>query len=117
MNRYGDFVWSRGETRDLSKAEFRAPPHVDPPYEGSVNVSHYSFIDSRGGEYKYKKAGNGLFVYSAKEIVFLCTTSALLVLIPRPLLPRLERRGPELSLIADISLSGSPERDVAAATE
>ena len=28
-----------------------------------------------------------------------------------------ERRGPELSLITDISLSGTPERDVAAATE
>ncbi len=62
-NRYGDFVWSRGETRDLSKAESSGLlSHVHPPLRGSAKVTTISFVDSQGGEHKYKKTSNGLFV-------------------------------------------------------
>lgn len=41
-NRYGDFVWSRGETRDPSKAEDSGLlPHVPLRYESSANVHHH----------------------------------------------------------------------------
>ncbi len=42
-NRHGDFVWSRGETRDPSKAENRAASPTCPPFTGSaIVVYHYS---------------------------------------------------------------------------
>lgn len=62
VDRYGDFVGLRGETRNPSTAEIRGTsPHVPSRIVGSA-IAHTEIVDSQGGRYKHKKAPRGVFL-------------------------------------------------------